>query len=94
MITYVTHMRVKPGKAPDFQALLEELRVVVAEHEPGNFFEYGRSVKDQDVFVVVDVYPDAAAQAAHHVAPYVAPMLARAAELIEEGKYDAQRYEN
>jgi quinol monooxygenase YgiN len=94
MITYVTHMRVRPGKAAAYEALMKELLEVVAVHEPGNYCAYGHSVNDPDLFVVIDVYPDAAAQAAHRLAPYVAPMLARAAELLEDGQYDAQRYES
>jgi quinol monooxygenase YgiN len=94
MITYVTHMRVSAANRAGFEALMQELGEVVAKHEPGNHFGWGRSVNDPDLFVVVDIYPDAAAQAAHHAAPYVAPMLAKAAKLFEGGQYDAKRYES
>jgi quinol monooxygenase YgiN len=94
LITYVTHMRVSPGKAADFEALLQELRTKVALHEPGNYCYYGRSVNDADVFVVVDVYPDAAAQAAHRATDYVAAMMERAVVLVQDAKFDVQRYES
>jgi quinol monooxygenase YgiN len=94
MITIVTHTRVSAGNAANFEAILQELRAKVALHEPGNYCCYGRSVKDADVFVVVEAFPDAAAQTAHRAADYVTAMMSRAVALVEGAKFDVQRYES
>jgi quinol monooxygenase YgiN len=94
LITIVTHTRVSAGNAADFEAILRELRAKVELHEPEVYCGYGRSVHNADLFVVIEAFPDAAAQAAHRAMDYVAAMMGRAVALVEGGKFDVQRYES
>jgi quinol monooxygenase YgiN len=94
LIIYVTHARARAGKAADLETLLQTLRAEIALHEPGVHCAYGRNAKDADLFVIIETFPDAAAQAAHHAADYLAPLMARAGALVEGGKFDARRYES
>lgn len=84
MITLIAHVRVRPEHVAAYEALMAEVCAKVREHEPGvAYYACSRSVDDPDVFVVIEVYRDGAAHAAHMAAPWVRNSLPQAARLMD-----------
>ena len=95
MITYITHLRVNAANAVAFEALMEEVRVKVREKEPDVlYYDFAVSSKDPATYVVVEVYRDEAAHAAHMKADWICSSIPKSALLIENGAYDIKRYES
>jgi len=93
MITFITHIRVSPGNAGAFEALLTHMRDKVRENEPDVlYYNFAKSVKDPDAYVVIEVYRDAAAHSAHMKTDWVKSSIPKSALLIENGKYDIKQY--
>lgn len=92
MITMITHMRVRPENASAFEALMTDVCARVREHEPGvPWYAFARSADLPDTYVVVEVYRDAAAHAAHMASDWVKESLPITARLIE-GKFEIRQY--
>lgn len=92
MITFIAHLHVKPENAEAFEALLADVGAKSREHEPGIvYYDYARSVDEADTYLVIEVYRDAAAQAAHMATDWVRDSLPKSAALIE-GKPHIRQY--
>lgn len=84
MITFIAHLRVRPENAEALEALLTEVGARTRDNEPGVvYYEFGKSVDEADTYVMIEVYRDAAAQAAHMASPWVRESLPRSASLID-----------
>lgn len=95
MITYITHVRVIPANTAAFEALLTHVRSKVWESEPNVlYYDFAKSVKDLDTYVVIEVYRDAAAHSAHMETEWVRASIPKSNSLVENGKYDIRRYES
>ena len=69
------------------------MRDQVREHEPGVlYYNFAKSVRDPDTYVVIEVYRDEAAHSAHMEADWVKSSIPKSARLIENGKYDIKQY--
>ena len=61
----IATIRIKPGTADDFEKVFLELREAVKANEPGNlYYDIFRS-DEENAYVVMENYVDAAAQEAH-----------------------------
>jgi quinol monooxygenase YgiN len=95
MITYVTHMRVAAGSAAAFEAAIADMTRQVLAHEPGVIhYALSHSSDDPGLYVVIEVYRDEAAFAAHWETDYIRPSLARTRPLVEDGSFAVRRYES
>lgn len=84
MITFIAHLRIKPENAPAFTALMDYVVRMTHENEPGvAYYEFAKSADEPDTFVVVEVYRDALAHAAHMATAWVTESLPKTAALIE-----------
>ena len=84
MITMIAHLKVSPLNAPAFTALMTRVRDQVHAHEPDVlYYEFASSADEPDTFVVIEVYRDGAAHAAHMAAPWVQESLPVSLGLIE-----------
>ncbi len=93
MITFITHMRVRAENAPAFEALMAEMCDKVRENEPGVlYYSFAASAKDPDTYVVIEVYRDASAHAAHMETPWVTSSIPKSVSLVEDRKFDIRQY--
>jgi quinol monooxygenase YgiN len=93
MITFITHVRVSTKNAPAFEALLTEVRDKVRANEPDVlYYDFAKSVEDPGTYVVVEVYRDATAHAAHMETVWVKSSIPKSTLLIENGRYDIKQY--
>ena len=66
MITFIAHLQVPPENAWAFEELMTYVAAMTNEHEPGvAYYAFAKSVDEADTYVVVEVYRDQAAHAAH-----------------------------
>ncbi|GIX31317.1 MAG: hypothetical protein KatS3mg124_1789 [Porticoccaceae bacterium] len=92
MITFIVHMRVKPGNENAFEALMNCVVERTREREPGVlYYHYAKSVDAPGVYVVVEVYRDARAHAAHMESEWVRRALPESLRLLD-GKPDIRQY--
>lgn len=92
MITFIAHIRVKSSNAAAFEDLLSHVAEKTREHEPGVlYYEFSRSVDDPELYLVVEVYADRAAHAAHMASAWVTESLPRSRQLME-GMPDIKQY--
>jgi quinol monooxygenase YgiN len=92
MITFVVHLRVKPERAAELEALLANVCEKVRQHEPRvAYYAFARSVEEPNTYVVVEVYRDPEARSAHMLTEWVQESLPKAALLID-GKPDIRQY--
>lgn len=93
MITFITHIQVSSRNAPAFEALMTDVRDKVRENEPSVlYYDFAKSTKDLDTYVVVEVYRDVAAHSAHMEADWVKSSIPKSTRLIENGKYHIKQY--
>jgi len=93
MITFITHMRVKLENAAAMDAILAEMCAKVRAHEPGvAYYGFARDAKEQERYVVIEVYRDEAAFLAHGQTDYIKALLPQSAALVEQGKFDIRQY--
>jgi quinol monooxygenase YgiN len=84
MISFLVHLRVRPQNAAALEALLADVAAKSFAQEPGVlYYAFARSVDEPDTYVVMEVYRDAAAQAAHMATAWVRDSLPQSARLIE-----------
>jgi quinol monooxygenase YgiN len=92
MITFIAHMQVSPQNALAFEEIMTHMRAMVREHEPDVFYyAFAKSVNDPDIYVVIEVYRDQAAQSAHMQTDWVKASIPKTVPLIE-GKIDIKQY--
>jgi (4S)-4-hydroxy-5-phosphonooxypentane-2,3-dione isomerase len=78
-------VRVHPGTAAEFRdRILEAAATAVREEEHCHRFEVAQDEEDPEVFVLFEVYTDAAALAHHHATPHFKAFQAQAGHLIAE----------
>jgi len=84
MITFIAELTVRPAQAAAFEALMTQVTAETRAHEPGvAYYAWSKGVDEPDTYLVVEVYRDAAAQAAHMATDWVRASLPRSAALIE-----------
>ena len=87
----IARMRVSPANAPAYEALLSQ----VAEKslsEPGvSYYAWSQSVDDPGTYLVIEVYRDAAAHAAHMASGWVREALPQSIALVDGG-FDIGQY--
>jgi quinol monooxygenase YgiN len=93
MITFITHVRVRPENAAAFEALLTYVRAKVRENEPNVlYYDFAKSANDSDAHVVIEVYRDEAAHSAHMETEWVKSSIPKSNLLVENGRYDIKQY--
>jgi quinol monooxygenase YgiN len=92
MITFIARMTVRPENAEAYEAMLTEVRDLSRANEPGVvYYDFGRSADEPGSYVVVEVYRDAEAHAAHMAAPWVIESIPKSVAMVE-GKFDIRQY--
>lgn len=92
MITFVARMRVKPENASAYEALMAHVQAMSLAHEPGiAYYGWAKGVDEPDTYLVIEVYRDPEAQAAHMATDWVRESLPTSAALID-GKPDIKQY--
>lgn len=93
MITFIAHMRVSPGNAAAFEALMTEMCTLVRANEPGVLhYSFAKSVKDPDTYVAVEIYRDVAAHETHMASAWVRASIPKSTLLVENGRFDIKQY--
>lgn len=92
MITMIAHMRVPPGNAMAYEALLTRVTEMTLQHEPGvEYYAWAKSASEPNLYVVVEVYADEKAHAAHMATEWVRESLPVSLRLVE-GKIEVRQY--
>jgi len=92
MITMIARMRVRPENAAEYEAVLSHVAAMTLQHEPGvPYYAWAKSAEEPDTYLVVEVYRDAAAHAAHMASPWVTESLPKSIALVDAG-FDIQQY--
>lgn len=92
MISFIAHMQVRPENAPAYEALMTQVRDLTRANEPGvTFYDFGKSADVPNTYVVIEVYRDAAAHAAHMATAWVIESIPKSRALVE-GKFDIRQY--
>ena len=92
MITFIAHLTVRPENGPAFEALMAHVRDMTRRHEPGvAYYDFGKSVDEPDTYVVIEVYRDAGAHAAHMETDWVTESIPQSRRLVE-GKFNIKQY--
>lgn len=92
MITFIAHLRVKPENEPAFETLMNRVVKMTQEREPGVLhYQFAKAVDTPGLYVVVEVYRDAQAHAAHMETEWVKQSLPASLRLID-GKPDIKQY--
>ena len=82
-IGLIVRLKTNPGKGPAFEAAFAKQAAGVRANEPANkLYQLVRSREDRNVYVVMEIYDDDAALAAHRAAPHMAAMRPTIAPLI------------
>ena len=88
----IARMRVSAANAPAYEALISYVAAMTLRHEPGvPYYAWARSVDEPDTYLVVEVYRDAAAHAAHMASDWVRGSIAKSKELVDGG-FDIRQY--
>lgn len=92
MITMIARMRVLPENAPAYEELLSQVRDMSLEHEPGvSYYAWAKSAEEPDRYVVIEVYEDERAHAAHMASEWVRNSIPVSLGLVE-GKLEIEQY--
>lgn len=92
MITMIARMRVSPANTPAYEALMSHVVAMTLENEPGvPYYAWAKSADDPDTYVVIEVYENAEAHAAHMASPWVKESLPKSVSLVDGG-FDIQQY--
>ncbi len=84
MITFIAHLQVPPQNAQAFEDLMSYVTTMTLENEPGVvYYGFAKSVEDEHRYVVVEVYRDQAACAAHGDNVWVRESVPKMLELTE-----------
>src|SRR5882724_4453739 len=92
MITMIAHMRISPENAAAYEEILTYVSAKTRENEPGViYYDFAKSVKEPNTYLVVEVYRDVAAQQAHMQTEWVKASIPKSI-LLFEGKPDIKQY--
>jgi quinol monooxygenase YgiN len=92
MITFIAHLKVRPENGAAFEALMTHVRDMTRQHEPGvAYYDFGKSVDEPDTYVVIEVYRDAGAHAAHMATGWVTESIPQSRGLVD-GKFNIKQY--
>ena len=92
MITMIARMRVSEANAAGYEALMTHVAAMTLQHEPGvPYYAWSESADEPGSYLVVEVYHDAAAHAAHMASPWVTESLPKSKALVDGG-FDIQQY--
>jgi quinol monooxygenase YgiN len=92
VITFIAHLNVRPENGPAFEALITHVRDAARAHEPGvAYYDFGKSADQPNTYVVIEVYRDAGAHAAHMQTHWVIESIPQSRRLVE-GKFDIKQY--
>jgi len=92
MITFIAHVPVNPDNGPAFEEIMTYVSTKTRENEPGVlYYAFAKSVKVPNTYVVIEVYRDPAAQAAHMQTEWVKSSIPKTMRLYE-GKIDIKQY--
>jgi quinol monooxygenase YgiN len=84
VITFISHLHVAPENTDDFETLITYVTDMSYRHEAGiAYYDWAKSADEADTYVVVEVYRDAEAHAAHMASDWVRESLPKSAALIE-----------
>lgn len=65
-IGIVATLKIQPGKNAELESVAKELMAAVRKNEPGNrLYQFFKSKSDENTYVVMEIYDDAAAVEAH-----------------------------
>ena len=85
-IGLIVRLKTNPGKGPEFEAAFARQAAGVRANEPGNkLYQLVRSREDPDAYVVMELYDDEAALAAHRNAPHMVENRPNMAGLVAPG---------
>jgi quinol monooxygenase YgiN len=92
VITFLAHHKVSPENGPAFEAMMTRVRDLTQANEPGIvYYGFARSTDEADTYLVVEVYRDADAHAAHMETAWVRDSIPEARELVD-GAFDIKQY--
>jgi quinol monooxygenase YgiN len=92
MIAFIAHLKVRLENGPAFEELMTHVRDMTREHEPGVvYYDFAKSVDEPDTYVVMEVYRDAGAHAAHMKTDWVTESIPESRRLVE-GKFNIKQY--
>lgn len=92
MITMIARMRVPPENAAAYEELMAHVTGMTLGNEPGvPYYGWARSADEPGIYVVVEVYRDAEAHAAHMASDWVRTSIPVTLGLVE-GKFDIKQY--
>ncbi len=92
MITFIVHVKVRPENAVAYEEMLTGVRDITRANEPGVvYYDFAKSADEPDSYVVIEVYRDAAAHAAHMATPWVIESIPKSRVLVS-GKFDIRQY--
>jgi quinol monooxygenase YgiN len=84
LITFIAHLQVPSNNAKSFEELMSYVTAMTLENEPGVVhYGFAKSVDEADRYVVVEVYRDQAACAAHGDTDWVRDSVPKMLELTE-----------
>jgi quinol monooxygenase YgiN len=92
VITFLAHPKVRPENRPAFEAMMTRVRDLTRSYEPGVvYYDFARSAEAPDTYLVVEVYRDAEAHAAHMDTAWVRDSIPEARQLVD-GAFDIAQY--
>lgn len=92
MITMVARMRVAPENAAAYEQLMTEVAAQTLANEPGvPYYAWARSADEPGIYVVIEVYEDEKAHAAHMASEWVTKSLPVSMGLVEGG-FEIRQY--
>jgi quinol monooxygenase YgiN len=84
VITFIAHLRVPPENAQAFEDLMTYVAQMTNDNEPGVvYYQFAKSVDEADTYVVVEVYRDAAAIAAHGETTWVRESVPKSLQMTD-----------
>jgi quinol monooxygenase YgiN len=84
LITFIAHLQVPPQNTQAFEDLMSHVTTMTLENEPGVvYYGFAKSVEEERKYVVVEVYRDQAACAAHGGNVWVTESVPKMLELTE-----------
>ena len=92
MITMIARMCVPPENASAYERLMTHVTVMTLRNEPGvHYYAWAKSANEPDIYVVVEVYRDEQAHAAHMASEWVKESIPATRNLVK-GKFDIRQY--
>jgi quinol monooxygenase YgiN len=84
VITFIANLRVPAQNSKAFEDLMSHVTSLTLENEPGVVhYGFAKSVDDAEAYVVVEIYRDQEAVAAHGANPWVGDSVPKMLKLTE-----------